>query len=169
MADQRIVIDILNHVEVKGTSTKTPNNNLKNKANLDLNKKNTVDKQKTNQSSWNAVIAANFMKSKSGELLNIFSNITGEEGYRQTGAIIGKVAKYATLTARAVSMDPIAIADLAISLVNDITTVVSEQAKKTAAENNKLDELRINAGVMDISGLNPTVNSTTGRINYLTK
>ena len=42
MADQRIVIDILNHVEVKGTSTKTPNNNLKNKANLDVNKKNTT-------------------------------------------------------------------------------------------------------------------------------
>ena len=109
------------------------------------------------------------MKSKSGEVLNIVSNITGDEGYRKAGAVIGKAAKYATLAVRSIAMDPIAIADLAISITNDITSSIIDKAKKKAAENNSLDELRINAGLMDISGLNPTVNSITKRINYLTK
>lgn len=115
----------------------------------------TIDPTTSKTFGTGRAISAHFFVGAATRLLNASGN-------QQIAQTVGDIGRYAFLGARALAMDPTAIASLAL----DVATNAWEMARKNAEDSNKDDEAMIRAGLMNLNGITVRKEFWTGRYVY---
>lgn len=152
MADQRIIIDIVNNVKIQSTTAESP------KANLNKNTKpskssvsssSNTGENKASGGKFDSLLSAQFIAGN----IQKFANATGNPEMIQISSATGKMVKYGTAIHSAMNGNPIGIIAAGIELIAQVVENFCNEQRKKAEEQNNVDMSRINAGLMDISNV----------------
>ena len=169
--ENRIIIEVVNNVKVQASPGETPKQNL---SNANINKKVTSSSQSIQNNNntgggsskqpagkFDSILSAEFIAGT----LRKFGNATGNEETRAITSAVGKMVKYGTAIVSAMSGNPMGLIAAGIELAAEGFENFCNEKRKKAEEQNNVDMSRINAVLMDVSGLKVSENFW-GRVKY---
>ena len=104
-------------------------------------------------------ISAQFMIQGGVKLANSLGNA-------QLSRALGESTKFAFLGVQMLSGNPMAVATLGLELASQAIKVATQNKKDMAKMMNEIDNARMKAGLLDISGATVSENAFTGRYKY---
>lgn len=87
-------------------------------------------------------------------------------GNAQLSRALGQGTKFAFLGVQMLSGNPLAVATLGLDLASEAIKVAMQNKRDMAKMMNEIDNARIKAGLLDISGATVSENAFTGRYKY---